>query len=109
MRPWTRTTTGQTVAVKRQRLPVDAASRELSWYKAMSHAPHANVMGLLDHFVVCDVVGKRFLYMVFDFMDTTVWHMWIQRRKVLPLGMLPDLLGQIARGLGHLHRCGLVH
>ena len=103
------TTTGQTVAVKRQRLPSDAASRELSWYLALSHASHANVMGLLDHFVVCDAAGKRFLYMVFDFMDTTVWHMWIQRRRVLPLGMLPDLLGQIARGLGHLHLCGLVH
>ena len=38
-----------------------------------------------------------------------MWHMWIQRRKVLSLGMLPDLLGHIARGLGHLHLCGLVH
>ena len=103
------TATGQTVAVKRQKLPRDAASRELSWYKALSHSPHANVMGMLDHFVVCDAMGKWFLYMVFDFMDTTVWHMWIQRRKVLPLGMLQGLLGHIARGLGHLHLRGVVH
>ena len=43
--------TMQTVAVKRQILPSDDAARELAFYKALSHAPHPNVMCLLDHFM----------------------------------------------------------
>ena len=43
---------GSIVVVKRQQAPCDAAAKELAYYKALSQYGHANVMSLLDHFVV---------------------------------------------------------
>ena len=101
--------TQQTVAVKRQVLPSDAASKELAFYLALSQAPHPNVMRLLDHFIADEPRGGQCLYLVFDFMDATLWDMWKTRRRLLPLAMVQNVLGQFAAGLGHLHHCGMVH
>ena len=100
--------TKQTVAVKRQLLPSDDAARELAFYKALSHAPHPNVMCLHDHFNAGIQEGTC-LYLVFEFMDTTLWSMWKQRRRLLPLEVVQSFLRQTAAGLGHLHTCGVVH
>ena len=98
----------RTVAVKRQLLPSDDAASELAFYSALSQARHPNVMSLLDHFT--DEIGGRLcLYMVFDFMDATLWSMWKQRRRVLPLDMVQSSLCQLCAGVGHLHACGIVH
>ena len=102
--------TKETVAVKRQQVPSDEAASELAFYSALSHAPHPNVMGLRDHFIG-DIKegGERYLYMVFEFMDTTLWSMWMQRRRLLPLELVQSCLRQTAAGLGHLHSCGITH
>ena len=100
--------TKRTVAVKRQLLPSDEAARELAFYSALSHAPHPNVMCLHDHFTA-EIKEGACLYMVFEFMDTTLWSMWKQRRRILPLEMVQSCLRQTAAGLGHLHACGIVH
>ena len=80
--------------------------------KALSRAPHPNVMRLHDHFIA-EIkeggVAVPCLYMVFEFMDTTLWSMWKQRRRILPLEMVQSCLRQTAAGLGHLHSCGIVH
>ena len=75
--------TSTSVAVKRQQLPSTNASRELCFYKALSQERHDHVMLLLDHFIVA-TADRSFLYMVFEFMDTTLWNTWTLRRRVLP-------------------------
>ena len=102
------TVTDITVAVKRQVLPSDDAMRELQFYKALSQVPHPNVMQLLDHFVAKGMAGTC-LYMVFDFMDTTLWHMWTHRRQLLPPPVCIAALRQVAAAVGHVHDVGLVH
>ena len=62
-----------TVVVKRQSVSSSAASRELLWYKALSQVPHPNVMKLLHHFTSSSA-GDLALYMVFEFMDCSLWH-----------------------------------
>ena len=61
---------GSTVIVKRQKVPSNDAARELAFYKALSQHVHPNVMPLLDHFIVRSAT-EAYLYMVFEFMDTT--------------------------------------
>ena len=102
------TTTQETVAVKRQVLPSTSAMSELCWYKALSQARHPNVMHLLDHFVTKGVAGTC-LYMVFEFMDTNLWHLWKKRRRVVPTEMCFGFVSDLVHGLSHLHGCDVVH
>jgi len=102
------TRTENTVAVKRQVLPSDAASRELCWYKALSQEKHRNLMDLLDHFV-CKGTAGTCLYMVFDFMDTTLWHFWTQRRRVVPISQSIVLIRDLSSAIAHLHHVGVIH
>ena len=102
------TRTQATVAVKRQVLPSNSAMSELCWYKALSQSPHPNIMSLLDHFVAKGAVGTC-LYMVFDFVDTTLWYMWKQRRRVVPMNLCCGLASDLLHGVAHLHDSGIVH
>ena len=104
------TLTEETVAVKRQVLPSDAASRELLFYSALSQYPHPSVMRMRSHFISdANDAHIRCLYLVFDFMETTLWDMWKKRRRLLPLAAVQNFLGQLAAGVGHLHHCGIAH
>ena len=102
--------TNETVAVKRQPTPSDAAARELAFYKAISQCRHPHVMSLLDHFVV---QGRAFedahLYMVFELMDTSLWHLWLNRRRMILLTLAQRFLRQVADGVMHLHSLNIVH
>ena len=100
--------TGETVAVKRVVLPSNSATSELCWYKALSQARHPNVMHLLDHFVCKGDLGTC-LYMVFDFVDTTLWHMWRHRRGLLPIDTCVALVADLVHGIVHLHEHGIMH
>ena len=65
-------------------------------------------MCLHDHFIA-EIKEGACLYMVFEFMDTTLWSMWKQRHRIMPLDKVQSCLRQTAAGLGHLHSCGIVH
>lgn len=114
--------TQTTVAVKRQGLPSESASKELCFYKALSQEAHPHVMTLLDHFVDGGTSGESassqgglassqggFLYMVFDFMDTTLWRIWEGRRRLVPLELARRFSAQLASGVAHLHDRAVVH
>ena len=109
-----------TVAVKRQKLPSDAASKELGFYQALSQSGHPRVMRLVDHFVVGgsgssskQAPGKCnsdvYLYMVFDFMDSSLWQHWEMRRRLVSPGVAHGFILQGAAGVAHLHELGIVH
>lgn len=102
--------TQTTVAIKRQQLPSDAASRELCWYRALSQATHPNVMHLLNNFILTSKDGgQRYLYMVFDFMDTTLWSIWVRHRRVLPHAQAVMYINDLVSGVAHLHAQGIAH
>ena len=100
--------TQATVAVKRQALPSASATRELCFYKAASQEKHDNVMQLLDHFTAT-VGNHRFLYMVFEFMDTTLWCLWQHRRRLVSPAQAHNFIGQVVSGVAHLHSLDIVH
>ena len=102
-------TTSSTVVVKRQRVPGDAAARELAFYKALGQYLHPNVMPLLDHFIVPAASSQAFLYMVFDVMDGDLWHLWKHHRRLLPMKSASRLLRQLVEGVAHLHGLDIVH
>ena len=97
-----------TVAVKRLVLPSHQAMIELCFYKALSQGPHPNLMNLLDHFYAQSVAGKC-LYMVFEFMDTTLWHMWKHRRRILPQALCVSFVSDMVGGITHLHLMEIIH
>ena len=103
------TQTMATVAVKRQELPSDTACRELCFYKALSQERHDHVMQLIDHFVASSDCKVRYLYLVFELMDTTLWQMWTSRRRVLPFDLVARFVRHLVSGVAHLHRLGVVH
>ena len=94
-----------TVAVKRQEFPSNTTTNELCFYKALSQAKHDHVMHLRDHFID----KGRYLYMVFDFMDTTLWRRWTMRRRMLPSAMAIRFVTHAVSGVAHLHELGIVH
>ena len=100
--------TGATVAVKRQDLPSDAAARELAFYMALRHNTHPNIMSLLDHF---NAVIKRntYLYMVFDVMDSSLFHKWKNHRRMLPPMLASTYLRHLVQGAAHMHDMSIVH
>ena len=100
--------TQATVAVKRQALPSTSAQRELCFYKAASQGKHDNVMQLLDHFTAT-VGNHRFLYMVFEFMDTTLWRFWQHRRRLVSPMQSHAFILQVVSGVAHLHSLDIVH
>ena len=100
--------TQATVAVKRQALPSASATRELCFYKAASQEKHDNVTQLLDHFTAT-VGNHRFLYMVFEFMDTTLWCLWQHRRRLVSPAQAHNFIGQVVSGVAHLHSLDIVH
>ena len=100
--------TGSIVIVKRQKVPGDAAARELAFFKALSQYLHPNVMPLLDHFIVHSAT-EAFLYMVFDVMDGDLWHLWKHHRRLLPMKSASRLLRQLVQGVAHLHGLDIVH
>ncbi len=101
---------GDVVAVKRQSIPSDAATQELAYYKAIGQYGHPHVMALLDHFVVQSAASSQaHLYMVFDLMDTSLWSLWLNRRRVISLTLAQRFLRQLVDGVAYLHSLGLVH
>ena len=59
-------------------------------------------MDLLDHFV-CKGTAGTCLYMVFDFMDTTLGHFWTQRRRVVLMSKSIVLIRELSSAIAHLH------
>ena len=100
--------TQATVAVKRQALPSTSAQRELCFYKAAGQGKHDNVMQLLDHFTAT-VGSHTFLYMVFEFMDTTLWRFWQHRRRLVSPVQTHGFIAQVVSGVAHLHSLDIVH
>jgi len=67
-------------------------------------------MRLLDHFVVKPSKDRpAFLYMVFDFMDTSLWLLWKQHRRVLPPERAVRFIRHVAAGIAYLHEVGIAH
>lgn len=106
------TQTGATVAVKRQEVPCDVAAQELCVLMALRQDEHPNVLRLLDHFTVSQGRGQAkqtMLYLVFEFMDSTLWTLWVRRRRLFPMDVSVELIRQMVAGVAHLHSAGVVH
>ncbi len=100
--------TGETVAVKRQQLPSRAATTELSIFKALSQVPHQNVLRLLNSFTAT-AKQQQFLYMVFEFLDTSLQDLWLHHRGVLPMQLATRCQLHAVRGVCHIHGQGILH
>ena len=100
--------TGATVAVKRQEVPSTAATRELAFYMALKHNPHPNIMSLLDNFTAT-FKKQTFLYMVSEVMDSSLFHVWKNHRRLLPLRLTSKYLRHLVQGAAHMHAMSIVH
>ena len=104
--------TGTTVAVKRQVVPDGVAVTELRVLMAMRGHEHPNVLRLLDHFTVTKgrlPAKETMLYLVFELMDSTLWRLWVRRRRLFPINDSVELVRQMLAGVAHLHAAGVVH
>ena len=109
------TCTGDVVAVKRQAYPSTEAAKELAFAKVLASSPSAHVVRMIDYF--CDVgVGsasrQRCLYLVFEYMDTTVWQEFVRRKGLFDRQLCVRIFTDICRGTQHMpghssHRLGL--
>ena len=106
------THTGTTVAVKRQEVPHHVPAHELCLLKALRPHEHPNVLRLLDHFIVPQgrlPAKKAMLYLVFEFMESSLWDAWVRRRRLFPIDVSVELIRQMVAGVAHLHAAGVVH
>ena len=112
--------TGSAVAVKRQRLPSDEASRELAMYCLLRRHPHKHVLCLLDQFVQSmasgtdegTTVSAHYLFFIFPFMPETAWALWRSaagQAGLLEQRRIASLLDGASRGVSHLHGLDVVH
>jgi serine/threonine protein kinase len=67
---------------------------------------------MIDYF--CDVgVGsassQRCLYLVFEYMDTTVWQEFVRRKGLFDRQLCVRIFTDICRGTQHMHDLGIVH
>ena len=70
---------------------------------------------MLDYF--CDrdataldpIIAKRYLYLVFEYMDTTLWREFQRRKGLLDRQMIIRMFRDICLGVKHLHEVGIVH
>jgi len=70
---------------------------------------------MIDYFCVRDyaavdpIVARRFLYLVFDYMDTTLWREFQTRKGLFDRQMIIRIFGDVCRGVKHVHDLGIVH
>ena len=75
--------------------------------------PQAHVVTMTDYF--CDTFGmgsacsQRCLYLVFEYMDTTVWHEFVRRKGLFDRQLCVCMFMDICRGVKHLHDLGIAH
>ena len=68
---------------------------------------------MIDYF--CDSLGvdaacsQRCLYLVFEYMDTTVWHEFTRRKGLFDRQLSVSIFTDICRGIKHLHDLGIAH
>jgi serine/threonine protein kinase len=102
--------TDDAVAVKRQTIPSEQATRELALYQMLRAWPHHNVQAMRDSFTTSS--HPPHLYMVFDFASSTLWDAWqtvLGRRGLLEHKLCSKYMLDIVRGVGHLHDLSMVH
>ena len=100
--------TGATVAVKRQEVPCTTAARELAFYMALKQNPHPNIMSLLDSFTLT-MKRAMYMYMVFDLMDSSLFLVWKNHSRMLPLRVASKYLRHLVQGAAHMHDMSIVH
>ena len=108
--------TGNAVAIKRQRIPSDAAAREMSIYRLLRAFPHEHVQSMSDSYVTTNTASggraREELCMVFTFCPTTLWCLWVSpqgQAGLLGEPRVAGLLHGIACGVDHLHGLQLTH
>jgi hypothetical protein len=114
--------TNEVVAVKRQGVPGQAAGRELATLLMLRSYPSPNIVQTLEYFgesgtgqggqVAPGCQPTQHLYVVLELADSTVWHLWktpLVQRGLLPRPRAAQLLGDLCRGVDHLHKLGIVH
>ena len=70
---------------------------------------------MIDYF--CDrdataldpIIAKRYLYLVFEYMDTTLWREFQRRKGLFDRQMIIRMFRDICLGVKHLHEVGIVH
>ena len=68
---------------------------------------------MVDYF--CDSFGtgaacsQRCLYMVFEYMDTTLWHEVARRKGLFDRQLCVSIFVDICRGIKHVHDLGIAH
>ena len=70
---------------------------------------------MIDYF--CDrdsaaldpIVARRYLYLVFENMDTTLWREFQNRKGLFDSQMIIRIFGDVCLGVKHLHEVGIVH
>ncbi len=128
--------TGRLVAIKRQRLSCAEALREYRFFKAVRAAQSSargdgsqHILGLLDDFTDVDVSpvvfsssagarppapvdcarGPGYLYLVFDYLDSSIEHEFRLRRGFVSVSYVQKWMRQVTLGLAFLHAAGVVH
>ena len=98
--------TQQLVAVKKQALPDQAAERELCLHCMLQRFPHANVVAMLDYFVV-DESARAHLCIVMPLCDSSL-SMMAKLGPVQAQSVATHCQGLLS-AVAHLHRLGIVH
>ena len=62
-----------------------------------------------DSFGVDSACSQRCLYLVFEYMDTTVWHEVARRKGLFDRQLCVSIFADICRGVKHLHDLGIAH
>ena len=98
--------TGEIVAVKRQRLPSDEATRELAFYKALSQVATPHVQRMLCHFIQAPE-GAVYLYLVFPFAENSLQRLWAHHKGLLAANDARRYLHHATLGVSELHANGV--
>ena len=75
----------------------------------------AYVVRMIDYF--CDgdapaldqLLERRYLYLVFEYMDTTLWREFTRRRGLFDRQIVVRMFRDVCLGVKHLHDVGIVH
>ena len=70
---------------------------------------------MIDYFCDKDATAsgqgseRRFLYLVFEYMDTTLWREFSRRKGLFDRQMTIRIFRDVCLGVKHLHDVGIVH
>jgi serine/threonine protein kinase len=62
-----------------------------------------------DYAALDPIVARRLLYLVFEYMDTTLWREFQKRKGLFDRQMIIRIFGDVCRGVKHVHDLGIVH